>query len=161
MSNRHVIILIVGVLLLWAGFEAVRSSAPPKRAARKTEFNESSGLRVGAAFILGASINIIGLPFAIPYFAAVNQIVKADPEYVTGLFVLILYNFFYILPFLAVIAVQAIFREQSRPMLEWLSTWMDRIGIVLLPGLLLLLGGVLFIDALVYFVTGAPLIPQQ
>ncbi len=153
--------LVVGVLSLWAGFEAVRSSSPPKRAARKTEFNESSSLGVGAAFILGASINLIGLPFAVPYFAAVNQIVKADPEYVTGLFVLILYNLLYILPFLAVIVVQAIFREQSRPLLDWLSAWMDRIGNVLLPGLLLLLGGVLFLDALVYFITGAPLIPQQ
>jgi len=101
------------------------------------------------------------LPFAVPYFAAVNQIVKADPEYVTGLFVLILYNILYILPFLGVIAVQAIFREQSRPMLERLSARMDRIGNVLLPGLLLLLGGALLIDAIVYFATGAPLIPQR
>ena len=153
--------LVVGLLMLWAGFQAVRASAPPKRAARKAGLNASNGMGMGAAFLLGASINLIGLPFAVPYFAAVNQIVKADPEYVTGLFVLILYNVFYILPFLGVIAVQAIFREESRPMLEWLSTWMDRIGNVLLPGLLLLLGAMLFIDALVYLVTGAPLIPQM
>jgi len=153
--------LVVGVLSLWAGFQAVRASAPPKRAAKRPEFNESRGLGVGAAFLLGASINVIGLPFAVPYFAAVNQIVKADPEYVTGLAVLVLYNVLYLLPFLGVIAVQAIFREESRPMLEWLSAWMDRIGNVVLPGLLLLLGGVLFLDAIFYFVTGAPLIPQR
>ena len=153
--------MVVGVLVLWAGFQAIRASGPPKRGAKKPEFNESRSLGVGAALLLGASINVIGLPFAVPYFAAVNQIVKADPEYVTGLFVLILYNVLYILPFLGVIAVQAIFREQSRPTLEWISSWMDRIGNVVLPGLLLLLGGVLFLDALVYFVTGAPLIPQQ
>jgi len=153
--------LVVGVLLLWAGFQAVRASAPPKRSARKPEFNESKSLGVRSAFLLGASINLISLPFAVPYFAAVNQIVKADPEYVTGLFVLILYNILYILPFLGVIAVQAIFREQSRPMLERLSARMDRIGNVLLPGLLLLIGGALLIDAIVYFATGAPLIPQR
>ncbi len=153
--------LVVGVLLLLVGFQAVRASAPPKRSARKTEFNESKSLGVRSAFFLGASINVISLPFAVPYFAAVNQIVKADPEYVTGLFVLILYNILYILPFLGVIAVQAIFREQSRPMLERLSAWMDRIGNVILPGLLLLLGGALLIDAIVYFATGAPLIPQR
>lgn len=153
--------LVVGVLMLWGGFQALRASAPPKRAARTPEFNESRGLGIGAAFLLGASINLIGLPFAVPYFAAVSQIVKADPEYVTGLFVLILYNFLYILPFLGVIAAQAIFREASRPALEWLSSWMDRIGNVILPGLLLLLGGVLFLDALWYLVTGAPMIPQR
>jgi len=153
--------LVVGLFLLWVGFRAVRAGAPPKRGARKHEINENNGMGLGAAFLLGASINVIGLPFAVPYFAAVNQIVKADPEYVTGLFVLILYNVFYILPFLGIIAVQAIFRAESRPMLERISSWMDRIGNVLLPGLLLLLGIVLFVDALVYLVTGAPLIPQM
>jgi cytochrome c biogenesis protein CcdA len=153
--------LAVGVFMLWAGFQAVRASSPPKRAAKKPEFNESRGLGIGAAFMLGASINLISLPFAVPYFAAVSQIVKADPEYVTGLFVLVLYNLLYLVPFFGVIGVQVIFREQSKPWLDRLSNWMEKIGNVVLPGLLLLLGAALLIDAVVYFVTGAPLIPQQ
>ena len=153
--------LAVGVLMLWAGFQAVRASSPPRRAAKKPEFNESRGLGMGSAFLLGASINLIGLPFAVPYFAAVSQIVKADPEYVVGFFVLVLYNLLYILPFLGVVAVQAVFREQSQPWLERLSYWMERVGNVVLPGLLLLLGAALLIDAAVYFVTGTALIPQQ
>jgi len=152
--------LAVGALMLWVGIQAMRASAPPRRTAKKPEFNESRGLGAGAAFLLGASINLIGLPFALPYFAAVDQIVKADPEYVTGLFVLVLYNILYILPFLMVIALQAIFRERSRPWLERLSYWMERLASVLIPGLLLLLGAALLVDAIVYFATGAPLIPQ-
>jgi hypothetical protein len=38
---------------------------------------------------------------------------------------------------------------------------MERVGNVVLPGLLLLLGAALLIDAIVYFVSGSPLIPQM
>jgi hypothetical protein len=75
--------------------------------------------------------------------------------------VLILYNLLYLLPFLGVIALQAVFREQSKPWLDRLSYWVERIGNVALPALLLLLGAALLIDAVVYFATGTALIPQQ
>jgi len=36
------------------------------------------GLTPVKAFGLGAVINFVGIPFALPYFAALNQILKAD-----------------------------------------------------------------------------------
>ena len=66
---------VIAILLIWLAF---RIKQPEKNKRNKKEFEEEDQLKPTKAFIIGASINLIGMPFAIPYFAALDQILKAD-----------------------------------------------------------------------------------
>jgi len=145
---------VIAFLLIWLAF---RIRQPENNKRKKKEFDESDTLKPAGAFIIGASINLIGLPFAIPYFAALDQILKADLDWVPSLTALLIYNLLYILPFVLLILIRLIFREQSDPLLSKLNEWMEKIGAVLMPLLLILLAIALLVDAIYYFGTGLPL----
>ena len=99
----------------------------------------------------------IGLPFAIPYFAALDQILKSDFGWIPALTALFIYNILYILPFAVLIIIRRIYRERSDPFLNKINEWMEKIGDILMPLLLVLLAIALLVDAIYYFVTGLPL----
>lgn len=144
---------IVAVLLIWFG---IRFLFPSKQPAKKS-FDDEKSLSAFGAFGIGATINLIGLPFAIPYFAALDQILKANLNWAESLTALFLYNVLYILPFFLIIVVRVILREKSDKLTETINKWMDKIGKILLPGLMILLGLFLIADAVMYFTTGIPL----
>ena len=52
------------------------------------------------SFGIGAVINIVGLPFAPTYFAAICQVLKADLAAADAALLIIGYNIVYALPFL-------------------------------------------------------------
>jgi hypothetical protein len=45
---------------------------------------------------------------------------------------------------------------QGERILQKVNRWMDKIGRVLLPGIMILLGIILLIDAYLFFTTGQP-----
>ena len=94
------------------------------------------------------------MPFALPYFAAVDQIVKANLSLETSLLALALYNAIYALPFLLVPILIVLVGDRIKPALEkingFLSSAFDRV----MPLLLLLLGLALSADSVFYFVRG-------
>ena len=49
--------------------------------------------------MMGLQINMIGLPLALPYLAAIDQILKADLPPIESILTLLVYNVIYILPF--------------------------------------------------------------
>ena len=111
----------------------------------------------GTSFWIGASINLIGMPFAIPYFAVLGQILKADLDWLPALMVLLIYNLLYIFPFSLLILIRLIYRQESDALFKSISDGMERLSGILMPVLLFLVGGVLLADAFVFFSTGAPL----
>ena len=96
----------------------------------------------------------VGVPFALPYFAAINQILKANLTSLAALSLLEGYNILYALPFLIVPALVAMLGERGRPLLQRINNWLGRASAFLMPVILGLGGLALVSDALLYFAAG-------
>jgi threonine/homoserine/homoserine lactone efflux protein len=139
----------LGLLLLWVAYLA---SQPDKSKDSAQPEAAPSGLL--GVFVAGAVINFIGLPFALPYFAAVDQIIKADLAGAGSLLLLVGYNLAYAAPFLLVPILTAAMGEGSRRILQRVNAWVERGSAVLMPIMLALLGVALLADGISYFVRG-------
>ena len=144
--------LIIGVLLLWVAWRSRSSDSTPSDRSADSEMSPIK------AFFLGGVINLVGIPFALPYFAAIDQVLKADLNTTASLTVIAVYNIAYALPFLIVPVLAVMMGQAARPVLARINNKVDRISAVLMPVMLVLVGLFLIADALVYFMTGAGLI---
>ena len=145
--------------LIWFAYKSARDSEHSKADKRVPQAGGSNHtLGVFAGILLGATINLVGLPFAIPYFAAIDQMLKADLSVGGAVFVLALYNLTYILPFAALALLRFIYRDQADALFERINAWMEKASAVIMPVMLFLIGAVLLVDAVLYFTTGNPLI---
>ncbi len=140
--------LLIGLLLLWVAWRS-RSSGQQEDAGPRVE-----RLTPLKAFGIGAIINIIGLPFALPYFAALDQILKADLSVLDSTVVLVGYNLGYALPFLVVPVLTVVLGEASRPILARINEKVERFSAYLMPLMLGLVGIALVVDAIRYFAVG-------
>ena len=145
-----VIGLLIGLALIWLAFGSKKDSG-------KRPDEDTPQFTVLSAFGFGAVINFIGIPFAVPYFAAIDQILKADFTAAQAVLVLLSYNLAYALPFAMVPLLSAVMGARARPVLARVNALLDRVSGFLMP---LLLGGVglaLVADAVTYFITGSGL----
>ena len=138
---------IIGVALLWFAIPMKKKGAP---AANEPEWE----LTPAKCFGFGAIVNFIGIPFALPYFAVVDQILKADLSSAASLTVLALYNVGYALPFLVVPAAVAIAGDRARPVLEKINAFLVKASDFIMPWMLGLLGLALVADSVVFFYRG-------
>jgi cytochrome c biogenesis protein CcdA len=145
-----IIELILGAVLVWLAFQARKD--PGKRQDEK-----SPELNVVSAFTFGAVVNFVGIPFAVPYFAAIDQVLKADLTAIQAVYVLLGYNLVYAMPFAIVPVLSAIMGKEAQPLLARVNAGLDRASSVLMPLLLGLLGFALLLDAGSYFIRGASL----
>jgi cytochrome c biogenesis protein CcdA len=146
--------IVVGVLLVWLALRCFKKEDPRKK---EKDFGEADALKTSTAFWTGASINLIGLPFAIPYFAAIDQILKSDLDWSPAVMALLIYNLLYILPFTLLILVRYVYKEKSDHLFASINEKMEKLGNIILPLLLLLIGGALMADAIKFFLTAEPL----
>ena len=145
-----IIELILGAVLVWLAFQARKD--PGKRRDEK-----SPELNVVSAFTFGAVVNFVGIPFAVPYFAAIDQVLKADLTAIQAVYVLLGYNLIYAMPFAIVPVLSVIMGKEAQPLLARVNAGLDRASSVLMPLLLGLLGFALLLDAGSYFIRGASL----
>ena len=154
LSNPHpvdfVVELLIGLFLLWAAL----GSRGGKASEEKTPEKE---LTPAFCFGYGAIVNFIGVPFALPYFAAVGQVLKADLSLEASLSALAIYNTAYALPFLLVPLAVAVVGDGAKPLLAKINNLLVSVVDKLMPFLLLMIGVALTADAVVYLVTGEPL----
>ena len=143
--------LLIGLLLLWVAWLSRGSENKKQPESRVTAVTPLK------AFGIGAVINIIGLPFALPYFAALDQILKADLTVADSIIVIVGYNLGYALPFLLVPVLAYLMGERSRPVLATINEKVNKISAFILPFMLVLVGLALLLDAMLYFVRGAGL----
>ncbi len=144
-----VIGLLIGVLLIFVAWRSSRSSDNKERV--NSEVDQLTPIK---AFSFGAVINIIGLPFALPYFAALNHIIKANLTITDSLLLIGQYNLGYALPFLTVPVLAYLMGESSGPILTKINNKVDQISSFLMPILLAVLGIAMIVDAVLYFVKG-------
>ena len=142
-----VIELPIGIALLWA---AMRSRSDTG----KRPEDPGPQLTPIKSFALGAVVNFIGIPFALPYFAAIAQITRPDPSLTQALVPLTAYNLAYALPFAAVPMLRVVMGERSQALLERINAFIDRAAGFLMPLMLFAVGAALVADAVYYFATG-------
>jgi len=142
---------VIAVLLIWLAIYMIRSQGGKRKS---KDFGDTEVVTPGSAFGMGALINVVGLPFAIPYFAVLDQILKADFTWGPALTVLLIYNLLYILPFGVLVLIRRISGSKSEILFNKISEWMDKGSRVLMPVLLFGIAGVLLADAIMYFTTG-------
>ncbi len=142
-----VVELLIGLLCLWA--------AQASRDGKASEEKQPEGeLTTAYCFGYGAVVNFIGIPFALPYFAAVDQLLKADLSIESSLLVLTFYNIAYVLPFVLVLIMVALMGDASKPILEKINNVLIRLVDRFMPVLLFLLGATLIADALAFLIAG-------
>jgi len=95
----------------------------------------------------GAGLNFIGIPFALPYFAAIDQILKADLSMTEPVTTLGIYNIAYALPYLIVPAMVAVSGESAKPFLEKINNFLVKASDIVMPWMLGLLGLALLADS--------------
>lgn len=151
LENPHnvdfIISLLIGILLLWVAFSSTKKT-------EKRNKEDSGELSPFKALGLGAVVNFVGIPFALPYFAALDQILKADLAMPESLLILVSYNLLYALPFVIVPILVIAIGERSKPLLQRINDLLERFNRFLMPVLLFLVGVFLISDAITYFVTG-------
>jgi cytochrome c biogenesis protein CcdA len=141
---------IVGLGLIWL---AIPVAKKPEQ--KKPE--ETPVVNPIYAFGFGAVVNFVGIPFALPYFAAVTEILKADLGFTGSISLLAGYNLLYALPFTVVPILIALLGKKAAPILQSINAGVEKVGNYLMP---LLFGGIglfLIIDAVLYFSTGSGL----
>ncbi|HBL45145.1 GAP family protein [Gimesia sp.] len=143
----YIIGFVLGVILLWVGYLSWKTEKTEQAAETRT-------MTPLKAIGLGAVVSFMGMPFALPYFAALDQMLKADLSPVTALGVLAAYNVLYALPFVLVPVLIATSGQKSQDILRKINTWLVSISNFLMPILLTLVGLALIVDSLIYFVTG-------
>ena len=142
--------LILGAVLVWLALRTRKDTG-------KRPDEDAPNLTVLSAFSFGAVVNFIGIPFAVPYFAAIDQVLKADYTAAQAVSVLLGYNLAYALPFAIVPILSAIIGENARPLLAKVNAGMDRVSGVLMPLMFGLLGLALLLDGASYFIRGVSL----
>lgn len=149
-----VIEIVIGSLLCWLGLSIVFRKKPKQKA---PQYDDASTLSPLKAFWIGALINIIGLPFALPYLAVLDQILKADLAWIPSLTVLLIYNLLYILPFSILLLIRILYRERSDAIFKKINSVIESIADVLMPFILIGIGGLLIVDSIFFFVRGTSL----
>ena len=138
---------LIGLFLLWAALASRHGNASEEK-------NPIAQLTPAYCFGFGAIVNFTGVPFALPYFAAINQILKANLSVESSILMLAFYNIAYAFPFLLVPILIALIGESGKPFLDKISNQLTVIVDRFMPVLLLLLGVALIGDALVYLIMG-------
>ena len=141
---------IVGVGLLWLVLPARSSGAP-------THDEPEWELTPTKCFGFGAMINFVGIPFALPYFAAVGQITSAFQSLTASLVSLGIYNITYAVPFAVVPLAVAVAGDGAKPMLGKVNEILVRAADVLMPWMFGLLGLALVADSAAFFIRGTGL----
>jgi cytochrome c biogenesis protein CcdA len=143
--------LAVGFLCLWAALGS-RDGGASQEKEPEFEFTPLT------CFGFGAIVNFVGVPFAVPYFAALDQVLSANLSQQESLTVLGTYNLVYAIPFALVPILVAVMGDRSKPVLERINRFMVAATDKLMPILLLLIGLALTADSIYFFATGDGLV---
>ena len=143
--------ILIGLALIALGYRVCA------RRGKKAVEKSGPGMTPGQAFTLAAIINVSGLWGALPYFAAIAQILKEDLPSTGMMTALLFYNLVFILPLLAFPATHWILGARAERFFfrlkELVDRWVGRILVTLLIGL----GFLLVVDG-VGWLLGRPLI---
>jgi cytochrome c biogenesis protein CcdA len=144
--------ILIGAAMILFGY---RLSHAGKQQSDYPSYRSMSPLK---AFSVAAGLTIIKLPAAVPYFAAIDQILRAYPPVLGVLTALLFYNSVFLIPLVLIVMVRRLFGIQADRILSVVSDFFNRWGKRLMFIGLLGLGVILVLDAIGWFL-GMPLLP--
>ena len=154
MTNPGIVTFVLELLL---GMVLLAIAWPSRRSATQSAAEDPAITTAGSAFVTGAVVNFVGIPFALPYFAVIDQILKVDLTTPGNFLALAAYNLAYMAPFLMVPVLTWTMGENAKSLLQSINTWIERIAGNLMPFILGAVGVALIADALTYLITGESL----
>ncbi len=144
--------LAIGAVMLAFGYKLAGARK------RRDEKPVDESMTPRQAFALAAILNATGLWGAFPYFAAIDQILRADLSPTGMLLALAYYNLVFVAPLLVFVALRYLAGARADRIFQTISRFFIRWGRRLIVTILMLLGGVLVTDAVGWFL-GMPLLP--
>jgi len=145
--------VLVGLVMLVFGLRITE-----KRKSKSGGRDIQSGVSPASAFGFGVLMNVVGFPGALPYFAAADRIVQANPPTFDAMVAVVYYVMIFVLPLTAVVLLRALLGQRMDTAVQTIQGFFDSWGKRLLMVLMILLGFVLVVDGVAYFL-GGPLIP--
>ena len=147
-----VIQILIGFIMIYFACQFSRK-APQQNRTKSYD----SDITPAQAFVLSASINIIGMWGALPYFAAMAQILKADLETSSMIWILIYYNLVFALPLIGFIVLRILMGDRATVILNKVTDFFSHWGKQVFVISLYLLGPLLIADGIGWF-TGYPIL---
>lgn len=144
--------LVIGTAMAGFGYRLASASQ------HRPDHASSTSMSPVGAFSVAAGFTIIGLPVGLLYFAAIDQILRADLTVLGMAKALLYYNLIYLLPLMLIVLMRRIFGRRGDPSFAAVARFLERWGKRLLFFGLLGLGVVLVVDAIGWFF-GFPLLP--
>ncbi len=144
--------IIIGVILLVFGFRR------PRARDSRGDSGISESITPSKAFIIAAGLVIIGIPGALPYLAAIDQLLRADLTRFEVVLALLYYNVVFILPLSVLVFIRVLFPNQSDRIFDFIKDLIAKWGRRVIVTLLVILGLVMVVDGIGWFL-GIPLIP--
>jgi small neutral amino acid transporter SnatA (MarC family) len=145
--------IVLGAVLLFFGVRMAN-----KRREKEAEKLPEEGFTPGRAFALGIGLTIVGMPGALPFFAAADQMLRADLSFAGNAFALGFYVVAFVVPMFVLLFIRIALGKSADAIFDaidrFLGTWGRRIIMVLLIGL----GAALLLDGIGWFL-GWPLLP--
>ena len=145
--------VLVGLVMLVFGLRITE-----KRKSKSGGRDIQSGVSPASAFGFGVLMNVVGFPGALPYFAAADRIVQANPPTADAVVAVIYYVLVFVLPLTTTVLLYALLGQRMDAVVQSIQGFFDSWGKRLIMVLLVLLGLILVVDGVAYFM-GGPLIP--
>lgn len=146
--------ILLGLIMVVAGLKIA-----DKRRAKQEGKQLSAGVSPAAAFGFGIMINVVGFPGALPFFAAADQILRADPPVISIIALVAIYVVVFLLPLGLIVAVRALLGSRGDAFMARIKAFFDTWGRRIIIVLLLVLGLLLTFDGTLYFLRSEPLVP--
>jgi hypothetical protein len=144
--------IVLGLVACAFGFRLVANRARGRQEA------PSAAMTPAQAWLAGAGLTIVGLPGAVPYFAAIDLVLRADVALARQLAALVYYNAVFVAPLFAIVALRLVLGGRGDRVLDAVKRFFDTWGHRVIVALLFILGAVLVADGIGWFL-GWPLIP--
>ena len=145
--------LIIGAVMVVFGYRLSRVSQ------HRSDGASSTPMTPFRAFSVAAGLTLVGLPGALLYFAAIDQILRADLMALGIVKAVLYYNVIYLLPLMLIVLSRGLLGTRVDPIFRAVPRFLQRWGKQLMFFGLLGVGVVLAVDAITWFL-GFPLLPR-
>ena len=137
--------LVIGAIMVVFGYHLSRVGPTP------LDNTPSAAMTPANAFTLGAGLTVFGLPANLFYFAAIDQILRADLLIPGTLKAVLFYNVVFLAPLMLVVLSRWLFGTRADPLFEAVARFTQQRGKRIVFFGMLGIGAVLVADAIGWF----------
>ncbi|NOE34900.1 MULTISPECIES: hypothetical protein [unclassified Ruegeria] len=149
-----VIGFLLGIVFLTLAFTLSINASMKKQSGKSEAIRQKDG--VLPSFVMGASICLVGIPFAVPYFGFINEMYRFNVQ--SKIVGLLIYNIAFAIPFLLVPLAYKLMGVSIVDSLKSFNRFISTTASWLIPLLFGVLGCAYIVDAIKYFLTGSGLV---